>query len=161
MKTTILLLFLLIACHNFTYSQTIREYSSFESFEYRLHEKSDTLYIINFWATWCKPCILEMPHFQKIQDEYGNGKMKMILVSLDFGSDYQARVNDFIKKHGLTAEIVILDDPDGNKWIPKVSEEWGGGIPATLIYGKGYRYFFQEMLTFDELNNIVIKHINQ
>jgi hypothetical protein len=102
---------------------------------------------------------MEMPHFQKIHEEYSKKKVRMILVNLDFGTGYQERVRAFITDKNLRPEVVILDDTDGNKWIPRVNDEWTGGIPATLIYGSGYRYFFQEMLSYEQLNEIVTKHL--
>ena len=55
--------------------------------------------------------------------------------------------------------MVILDDPKQNEWIPKVDEEWGGGIPATLIYNKEKRQFFEKGFTYEELNEALSKFI--
>jgi thiol-disulfide isomerase/thioredoxin len=140
-------------------SQNITEYNSFEDFEFLLKQDNDTLYVVNFWATWCKPCVMEMPYFQKVNEEYQGQKFRMILVNLDFGKDYKKRVKEFIVIRKLSPEVVILDDPDGNKWIPKVDSSWSGSIPATVIYGRDFRYFYQEMINYEILNNIVSKHI--
>ena len=66
----------------------------------------------------------------------------------------------FVENKNIQAEVVILDDPKQNDWIPKVSEEWGGGIPATLIYNKDKRTFYERGFTYEELNNELYEFIN-
>jgi thiol-disulfide isomerase/thioredoxin len=124
----------------------------FEEFETKyLQQKNDTTYIVNFWATWCKPCVKELPYFEKIKEEYASQKVKVVLVSLDFPDRLEKQVIPFIKKYNLKSEIVLLDDPDANSWIPKVSEEWSGAIPATIIYNQKNRKFNEGSFTYEEL----------
>ena len=123
----------------------------FDSFEPMLYKEDNTTYIVNFWATWCKPCIEELPYFEKANAEFKDNNVKVILVSLDMPSMWKSRLEPFVEKKGLQSEVVILDDPKQNTWIPKVSEEWGGGIPATLIYNKGKRSFYERGFTYEEL----------
>ncbi|WP_324719013.1 TlpA disulfide reductase family protein [Salinimicrobium sp. HB62] len=126
----------------------------FEAFnsEY-LQKKNDTTYIINFWATWCKPCIEELPAFERINEEYSGQKVKVVLTSLDFPDRLEKQVIPFIKKYELQSEVVLLDDPDANSWIPKVSEQWSGAIPATIIYNQQERKFYERSFTYDELKS--------
>jgi len=125
---------------------------NFEELEERyLQKKNDSIYVINFWATWCKPCIKELPAFEKIASEYSNEKVKVLLVSLDFPEKLDSQVVLFIKKNKIKSEVVLLDDPDANSWIPKVSEQWSGAIPATIIYKKENRKFYEQSFTFEEL----------
>ena len=135
--------------------QSIKTYNSFEDYKQLLHQKDDTTYVINFWATWCAPCIKEMPAFVKLQEGYKDKKLKIILTSMDFGSNVDARVKGFMNKHNITSEVVVLDDPDSNSWIDKVSPEWSGGIPATLIYDKDKRLFFEKEFTYKELEQVI------
>ena len=86
--------------------------------------------------------------------------VKVVLVSLDMPSMWKSRLEPFVEKKGLQSEVVILDDPKQNTWIPKVSEEWGGGIPATLIYNKGKRSFYERGFTYEELTNELNQFIN-
>lgn len=124
----------------------------FETFDTGyLQQMNDTTYIINFWATWCKPCIEELPAFERINKEYSGQKVKVILTSLDFPERLEKQVIPFIKKYELKSEVVILDDPDANSWIPKVSEQWSGAIPATIIYNQEERKFYERSFTYDEL----------
>lgn len=135
--------------------QSIKTYNSFEDYKHLLHQKDDTTYVINYWATWCAPCIKEMPAFVKLEESYKNKKLKIILTSMDFGSNVNERVKGFMNKHNITSEVVVLDDPDSNSWIDKVSTEWSGGIPATLIYDKDKRLFFEKEFTHKELEQVI------
>ena len=125
---------------------------NFEEFNSKyLQKKNDTTYVINFWATWCKPCVEELPAFEKINEQYSEQKVKVILASLDFPDRIEKQVIPFIKKYNLQSEVVLLDDPDANSWIPMVSQEWSGAIPATVIYNQEDRKFFEGSFTYDEL----------
>ncbi|WP_339611625.1 TlpA disulfide reductase family protein [uncultured Planktosalinus sp.] len=123
----------------------------FDGFEPMLHKQDDITYIINFWATWCKPCIKELPYFEKINIAFKELGVEVILVSLDFPEKLESQVQPFIEKHQLKSQVVLLDDVDSNTWIPKVSESWSGAIPATLIYNRTQRKFYEGSFTYDEL----------
>lgn len=125
----------------------------FDEFSSRyLQQKNDTIYVINFWATWCKPCVKELPAFEKLREQYSGEKVKVVLASLDFPEKIEKQVVPFIKKHNLQSEVVLLDDPDSNSWIPQVSQDWSGAIPATIIYNQQERKFYERSFTYDELN---------
>jgi thiol-disulfide isomerase/thioredoxin len=128
---------------------------SFDDFEPHLHHNNDTLYLVNFWATWCTPCVDEIPHFEQIGKEYGENKVKVLLVSLDFPNHIDSRLIPFIEKHNLNSEVVVLNDPDANSWIEKVDPKWSGAIPATLIYSSNTRDFHEGAFTYDELKTKV------
>jgi len=124
---------------------------NYNDLELLLHKKNDTLYIVNFWATWCKPCIKELPVFEKINTDYKSEKVKVLLVSLDFPEQKEKQLIPFIAKRKINSEVVLLDDPDANSWIPKVSTKWSGAIPATLLYNKTDRKFYERSFTYEEL----------
>lgn len=155
-KTSIILFFLSLIVSG--YAQ-IKVYD-FEEFEPLLKQNNDTAYVINFWATWCIPCIKELPAFEKANTEYKSQNFKMILVSLDFGKDVLKRVDDFRNAHQLTAEVILLDDPDSNAWIPKIDKDWSGAIPATIIYRNDKWQFYGYSFTYEELKIEIEKFIN-
>ncbi|MDY0090432.1 MAG: TlpA disulfide reductase family protein [Flavobacteriaceae bacterium] len=132
----------------------------FDRLEPYLNQKNDTVYVVNFWATWCVPCVEELPHFEKLNAEYKERDFKMLLVSLDFPKMAESRVIPFIKEKDLKAEVVLLNDPDANRWIEKVSKDWSGAIPATLIYKNNIREFYEKTFTDDELASEIQKFIN-
>lgn len=118
-----------------------------------LKAEADTTYVINFWATWCKPCVKELPAFEQLEKENLDTKVKVVLVSLDFPDRLEKGVLPFIEKHNLKSEVVLLDDPDANSWIPAVSKEWSGAIPATLMVKNGRSTFYEQSFTYEELHN--------
>ena len=125
------------------------DFTAFEE-AYRNGEEQTT-YVINFWATWCKPCIKELPAFEERNTRYKDKGVKVVLVSLDFPDILQSQVVPFVEKQGLNAQVVLLDDPDANSWIPKVSEQWSGAIPATLMIKGGSEQFYERSFTYEEL----------
>lgn len=118
-----------------------------------LTKDNDSTYVINFWATWCKPCIKELPAFERLQAEYSEKKVKVILVSLDFPEKLETQVIPFIEKNEIKSQVFLLDDADANSWIPKISRDWSGAIPATLIYNGTSRHFYERSFTFEELES--------
>jgi len=121
----------------------------------RIEKNNDTLYIVNFWATWCKPCIQELPDFEKINAEYKNQKVKVILVTLDFKEELKKRVVPFIKKNKYTTEVILLDEVDGS-FIDKVSKDWSGAIPATLLIKNNNKEFLGKKTNYEELKGKII-----
>lgn len=119
----------------------------------RINNNSDTIYVVNFWATWCKPCVAELPEFEKLNKDYSSKKVKVILVSMDFKETLNKKLKPFIKKNKYTCEVVLLDESNGNDFINKISEEWSGSIPATLITrkNKSVNEFIEKKVTYDFL----------
>jgi len=150
----LLCLYLIFVVPHVIYAQSV-PVLSFEQFEKNLHKDNDSVYVINFWATWCKPCVEELPAFEDLNAHYRNEKLKVILVSLDFRSQLESNVIPFVKEKNLQSEVLLLYEPNPNSWIDKVSEDWSGAIPATLIFSKGFRKFYEKQFIFDELKAIV------
>ncbi len=129
---------------------------SFDELEYLFHLDTDTTYIINFWATWCKPCVAELPYFEQLTAAYADQPVKVRLISLDFPKQIESRLLPFIEKNQLQSEVWVLDDPDANSWIDKVSPQWSGAIPATVVYRRDQRGFWEQSFeSYEELNTIV------
>ena len=124
-----------------------------QELEKRIHAPNDTTYIFNFWATWCKPCVEELPDFERINEETQGQKVKVVLVSMDMSEWADTKVPDFMVKKNIQSEVVLLDEVDGNIYINKVDSSWSGAIPATLIVNNsnGYRYFHEGKLSYEEL----------
>ncbi|APY00981.1 TlpA disulfide reductase family protein [Lacinutrix venerupis] len=133
---------------------------NFNELEPLLNKTEDKIYVVNFWATWCAPCVKELPYFEALNENYKNKNVEVLLVSLDFPKQYDTKLKPFIAKHKLKSEIVVLNDVDANTWIPKVDKEWTGAIPATIIYNKNKRVFFEKSFTLEELELEVDKFIN-
>lgn len=118
-------------------------YENFSDLEYIFQYQNDTTYVINFWATWCKPCVEELPYFEQLHAEKGSDKLKVILVSLDFAKDVPTKLASFVQKRQLKPEVIALIDGQYNNWIDKVHPDWGGAIPVTYIY-RGDQVIFHD-----------------
>lgn len=124
-----------------------------------LNKKDNKTYVINFWATWCAPCVKELPYFEELNKTHSKNNLEVILVSLDFPKQYEKRLKPFILKHKLNSKVIALDDVDSNSWINKISPDWTGAIPATLIYNKNKRAFYEQSFNYEALKIEVEKFI--
>ncbi|GIV33472.1 MAG: hypothetical protein KatS3mg031_1007 [Chitinophagales bacterium] len=121
-----------------------------------LHPKDDSIHVINFWATWCKPCVEELPHFEKLNSQYKKQGVNVMLVSLDFKSQYATKVLPFVENHHLRSKVVLLDTKGKNDFIDQINPQWSGTIPATLITQKGKpAIFLEKQLTYQDLESII------
>jgi thiol-disulfide isomerase/thioredoxin len=129
------------------------EIISFETFEQMTKKPSDKIRIYNFWATWCAPCVKEMPAFEKVSSE--DSRVELLFISLDDGRRPE-RVSTFIEKRGVQSPVYLLNDVDFNSWINKVSQKWSGAIPATLfVKPNGERLFHEGELDESELRELI------
>lgn len=123
-----------------------------------INQDNGKVKIINFWATWCKPCVKEMPHFEALLEKYGSENIEMTLVSFDFVEELEKKVIPFVKKKNLKSKVMLLDETDYNSFIDKVDKNWSGAIPATLMidYRNDKRAFFEKEFRNDELEKAYI-----
>jgi len=122
----------------------------------------DSIYIISFFATWCGPCVKEIPMFNKLQQRYANKPVKIFLVSVDFKNDFPGKVEKFIKKKKLLPEVVWFSETNANEFIPKIEDSWQGSIPATLVLqpGQYFRQFWEGMIEEEQVQNVVDKQLS-
>lgn len=118
---------------------------------------TDTTYVINFWATWCSPCVKEIGLFEELYQTSQGKKLKVILISLDFPDRSETQLLPFLRSRVIKAPVKLMTDLDYNSWINLVDSNWSGAIPATLIYNRDKRIFLEQELTREELN----KYVNQ
>ena len=133
-------------------------YENFSDIEHIFQYKNDTTYVINFWATWCKPCVEELPYFETLHNIHAEDKVKIILVSLDFPNQIESKLYPFIEKHNLKSEVIVLLDGKYNDWIEKVDEKWSGAIPITVVYKGDNRVFVEDQFhSVNELEALLTK----
>jgi thiol-disulfide isomerase/thioredoxin len=128
---------------------------SFEQLAPMLQTQSDTVYMVNFWATWCLPCVEEMPDLLKFAADNKNNKFRLLLVSLDMPNQLESRVRPFVKRFSISEKVVLLDDPDANKWIDRVSPDWSGALPGTLLFSRDFRQFHGDVLDYERIKALV------
>lgn len=137
-------------------AQEFETYNSFEEFEHLLHTKNDTTYVVNFWATWCAPCVKELPYFEELTEKYDDEPLKVILVSLDFKRQVEKKFIPFLQKNKIESEVVLLLDSNEVEWIDKVDKSWSGSIPITIVYNQNDRAFIEsDFHTFEDLEKFV------
>ena len=114
--------------------------------------------IFNFWATFCKPCIEEIPYFQEMAKKYEIQGEKLVLISLDFEENYPKKISDFASRRKFTAPIKFLDETNADIFCPAVDESWSGSLPATLFvnHKTGYRKFYEEQIKKEQLEKEII-----
>lgn len=125
-----------------------------------LASQENKLHVVNFWATWCPPCVTELPYFEKLSKEYQGKDVKFILISLDFPSQIESRLIPFLKKNKIAADVRVMTNIDYNSWIEKVDAGWQGNIPVTLFFNnaKRTRYFHPSEVTEKELRDLITKY---
>ena len=133
----------------------------FPELQKRLTQPTDTTYIVNFWATWCAPCVKELPSFEQVRTAYARKKVKVLLISLDYASQVDRKVRPFVQQRGLKAEVLVLNEPDPNEWLEKVDAKWSGALPFTLIFNNKtkQRATFERELTKAELTAALLKFL--
>ena len=135
------------------------EVFDFQGVEKFLKPNNNKTKIINFWATWCAPCVKELPYFEAIRTQYPDD-VEVILISLDFPNQIETKLKPFLKQKQLKSKVIVLDDVDMNSWIPAIDPNWDGAIPVTLIVNKNKRKFYPQSFTYDQLASEVEKFIN-
>lgn len=123
-----------------------------------IHRQDSVLYVINFWATWCPPCVKELPVFMNANEQWKkHSQFKMILVSLDNAHELKTKVRPFLKANHISTEVYVLDDNKRmNYWINEVYPDWSGTIPATVFVRNGKVIFFkEEQLSAEELQQAI------
>ena len=138
--------------------ETFSEVKSVPSLNYEqlkpyLEKNDGKTYVVNFWATWCAPCVKELPYFEQINQEYAAKNVEVLLVSLDFPKQVDKKLIPFINKRKLQSKVVLLDDTNENVWIPAINKDWSGALPATLIYNTIQRKFYEQSFDYETLTN--------
>lgn len=138
------------------------EVMKFDDLEKIINEKPAKIKILNFWATFCRPCVIEMPFFEEVAIKFEDD-IDLIFVSLDFVENVENKVKPFLTKKNIHSRVILLDDTDYNSWIDRVNPNWSGAIPATLIIDKntGEKFFFEKIFDKEELESLINKFVNK
>jgi len=91
--------------------------------------------LINFWATYCAPCIEEFPMIVDLSKQYKDKDLKVYFVSADW-LDREDEVINFLKEAGVEGLSFIKEEGNDNNFINAISREWSGALPFTIVYNK-------------------------
>jgi thiol-disulfide isomerase/thioredoxin len=122
------------------------------------YQQPGQVWVVNFWSTWCKPCLEEIPHFVTVANEMKDKGVKLLLVSQDTRSLYQrGRLDEYVRKKGWKAEVVWLAETNADYYCPLVDSSWSGVIPATVVTNPqtGFYRFVEDSLTEAQLRAIL------
>lgn len=158
----ILMTGLLIGCQAQEKKENVLKAVNYDELKSIIQKEDGKLYVVNFWATWCKPCVEELPGFMVVNEKFkDNPNFQMILVSMDVKKQLETKVKSFIEKNNIGADVYLLDDNKRmNMWIPDVDPSWSGAIPATVFYKNGKKILFRELsMTQYELEDIINENL--
>ncbi|MFD2941674.1 TlpA family protein disulfide reductase [Flavobacterium notoginsengisoli] len=147
---SVLYIFLFTIVSVSAYSQKVK-LMNIDQLNERIKNGKDSTYVVNFWATWCAPCIKELPHFEKLSAEHKSEKLAVLLVSLDFKSKLESNVIPFVKRKNLKNEVFLLNESSPQEFIDRIDPSWSGSIPATLFIKGDKRKFVESEFTYEQL----------
>jgi len=132
-------------------------YASFEEMVSLFNQNDGRTYVVNFWATWCRPCIKELPYFEQLAKETSRNDLQVIMVSLDKPQDIRGKLKDFVEERPMQLPVVSFTDNNYNGWLHRVDRNWrGGSIPVTLFYNGSQRKFNRgQISSYQELQGLV------
>lgn len=128
-----------------------------------VNQPTDQLIAVNFWATWCAPCVQEIPHFVEVAEKFkDNPNFKMVFVSMDRAKQLD-RVIQFVADKGIVSEVVLLDDNKrSNEWMPRIDKSWSSNIPVTVFYQNGEKvHFVGSEMSAEELQSNIQAYIKE
>jgi thiol-disulfide isomerase/thioredoxin len=150
MKIRTLILFAFLVVSAMSYGQKVRLLTA-DQLQERIKNGKDSTYVVNFWATWCAPCIKELPHFEKLSQENKSDKLAVILISVDFKSKLTSAVVPFVKRKNIKNQVFLLNESNPQEYIDRIDPSWSGSIPATLFIKNNKRKFVESEFTYDQL----------
>jgi thiol-disulfide isomerase/thioredoxin len=153
-KSTVLLL-LLLKISFMAPAQEAKEIKLGE-LQQLLTASNERIQVINFWATWCAPCVKEIPLFEELNRD--NKDVEVTLVSMDYDLDPNPdKVNRFVARKKIQSTVVILAEQNPNNWIDKIDKDWQGALPTTLVVNTktGKRKLVQRELHEGELEKLI------
>lgn len=150
LKAFTICVFLIFSFSVSSYSQQVK-LLNIDQLNERIKNGKDSTYVVNFWATWCAPCIKEMPHFEKLRAEHRSEKLAVLLVSVDFKSKLNSGVIPFVKRKNLKSEVFLLNESSPQEYIDRIDPSWSGSIPATIFIKNDKRKFVESEFTYEQL----------
>lgn len=100
-----------------------------------IHERHGKTLFLNFWATWCQPCVAEFPDLVKLSESLSGSNVEVVGVSVDYPDEIESKVIPFLRKHRIPFKMYVAQFRKQEDFINAVDPSWNGAVPATFIYG--------------------------
>lgn len=101
-----------------------------------IRSDSGNVVLVNAWASWCKPCLDEMPGLLKARRLYRGKAFRFILISADDPGNVETKARSALKKFGVDFTSYAIADSTQDAFITGMSEAWNGALPATFLYDR-------------------------
>ncbi|HOO11053.1 MAG TPA: TlpA disulfide reductase family protein [Cyclobacteriaceae bacterium] len=149
------LTFILVAGGGSLYAQS-PETIKIEGLQVILEGRSGKIQVVNFWATWCAPCVKELPLLERLNGTRSDVEVSLVSVDLDRDPNPD-KIHRYVERKRLRSKIYILDERGPGTWIGKIDKGWSGAIPATLVVNprNGKRRFVEGQLQEGEIEDII------
>ena len=121
-----------------------------------IEEKTDQIKVINFWATWCAPCVKELPLFESLNRSRKDVTVTLVSMDIDLDPNPE-KIYKFIDRKKVQSKVLILNERDPNSWINKIDKNWSGALPATLVLNSatGKRKFVEKEMHEGDLEKLI------
>jgi thiol-disulfide isomerase/thioredoxin len=127
---------MLILISNISVSQEIISINNVNDIVNIKNQNAGKVFAINFWASWCKPCVNEFPALVKLNKNYNSRNFNLIFISLDFKEEVSTKLLPFLKINDVDYTTYYLDTNSPEEIMDYLNKKWDGGIPATFIFDK-------------------------
>ncbi len=118
-----------------------------EEIAQRLEAEKGKVVVVNFWATWCPPCVKEMPELVAFYEAHAGEELTFLSYTVDHPSTIGEAVMPFIEDQGLPFPVYVVNEPNPDPLMALLGGEFNGAVPATFVYnpeGEQVKAWFEE-----------------
>jgi len=119
-----------------THGQDIKPISKTDDIKSIMDANKGKVVLLNFWATWCKPCVKEFPDLVKLQNNYKDKGFVLVFISADMPEEIKSKVTPFLNQEKVDFTTYYIGSDKPEDIINYVDKDWQGAIPSTYIYDK-------------------------
>lgn len=139
------------------FAQEVKPLKSTQELDELKNSLKGKVVLINFWATWCKPCVKEFPELVKLYKDYKDKDFRLVFISADVPEEIESKVVPFLKSQNVDFVSFYNNFDKPEELINYIDKNWEGAIPSTYIYDregnktssilgmKNYEYFEKEI----------------
>ncbi len=144
------------------YSQDIKPLENTNDLEAIKDGAKGSVLLVNFWASWCKPCVSEFPELVKLYKNYKDKGFQLVFISLDDATDIDKAVKPFLEKQGVDFTTYYNKFAKPEDLIDYIDKNWQGAIPSTYIYDKSgtMQAGFLGTKNYEQFESEISKYLN-